>query len=148
MTSWHRKKHCIFLTLCEGNPPATGRFPSQRANNIWLWCFIVVNRNMWYKRLSCLWFEKPWRSCDQIWCDQISSTACHDIYGDVIIFHIYVCVCVRVCVATLCGAICHGRVFESTQELSTSWWGECLSKKLRLEKKTMGYNYTLQRHFS
>ena len=40
----------ILLALCEGNPPVTGGFPSQKANNVEHWCF--------------LWFEMWWCSCD------------------------------------------------------------------------------------
>ena len=30
----------ILLTLCKGNPPVTGGFPSQRASNVDLWYFL------------------------------------------------------------------------------------------------------------
>ena len=37
----------ILLALCEGNPPVTGGFPSQRASNAELLCFIChCNENM------------------------------------------------------------------------------------------------------
>ena len=35
MMSWH-----ALLVLCEGNPPVTGGFPSQRASNMKFWCFL------------------------------------------------------------------------------------------------------------
>ena len=37
------------LDLCDDNPPATGRFPSQRANNTEFWRFLC-------------WWETRWRS--------------------------------------------------------------------------------------
>ena len=37
---WHHDMGILtaLLALCEGNPPVTGDFPSQRANNAELWC--------------------------------------------------------------------------------------------------------------
>ena len=40
-----KRCHCMetfsaLLVLCEGNPPVTGGFPSQRASNIEPWCFL------------------------------------------------------------------------------------------------------------
>ena len=34
--NWHQRKHQMLasLALCEGNPPVTGGFPSQRASNV------------------------------------------------------------------------------------------------------------------
>ena len=51
------------LTLCAGNSPATGEFPSQRPVT---WSFDVFLDLRLNKRLSkqswCWWFETPWRS--------------------------------------------------------------------------------------
>ena len=38
------------LALCEGNPPGTGRFPSQRASNADLWCYFIVSPNKQIKK--------------------------------------------------------------------------------------------------
>ena len=50
------------LDLCEGDPPVTGGFPSQRTGNLDFDVFFDVSLN---KRLnkpsSCRWFETPWR---------------------------------------------------------------------------------------
>ena len=49
------------LALCEGNPPVTGGFPSQRTSNAEMFFFdIPLNKRM-NKHLSCRWFEMPWR---------------------------------------------------------------------------------------
>ena len=37
MTSWHAS---ALLALCEGNPPVTGGFPSQRVSKAWLCCLL------------------------------------------------------------------------------------------------------------
>ena len=51
----------------EGNPPVTGRFPSQRASNTDLDTFFAVRLNkLWNKQSSCRWFEMAWSSCDKI----------------------------------------------------------------------------------
>ena len=78
---WHYKQHkrdkqdfvgrhhnmetlSVLLSFCEGNPPVTGRFPSQRTSNTELWCFYChVSKQAivkWWK------FEMPWCSCDII----------------------------------------------------------------------------------
>ena len=47
ITMLHRWRHHViekpftFLTLCEGNPPVTGGFPSQRASNAELWYLLL-----------------------------------------------------------------------------------------------------------
>ena len=50
------------LSLCEGNPPVTGGFPSQRDSNteIW-WVFISLNKLL-NKLLSFRWYQTPWHS--------------------------------------------------------------------------------------
>ena len=32
------------LSLCAGNPPVTGGFPSQRDSNVYLWCVFSQSR--------------------------------------------------------------------------------------------------------
>ena len=40
----------MLLSLCAGNPPVTGGFPSQRDSNADLWCYFVVSwRKLFYK---------------------------------------------------------------------------------------------------
>ena len=57
------------LVLCEGNPPVTGGFPSQRASNPELWWFLccypeyVVEQTIELKGFKG--FKTPWRSCDE-----------------------------------------------------------------------------------
>ena len=53
------------LALCDGNPPVTGGFPSQRASNTGFGVFFDVSQNeLLSKHLICQWFETPWCSCD------------------------------------------------------------------------------------
>ena len=42
-SGWRKRKHqsSLLLALCEGNPPFAGGFPSQRASNKELWCFLL-----------------------------------------------------------------------------------------------------------
>ena len=42
-----REKITMLLALCEGNPPGTGGFPSQRASNVALWCPFAVSIRCW-----------------------------------------------------------------------------------------------------
>ena len=56
--SWYETLSAL-LALCEGNPPVTGGFPSQRTSNADF--DVTVNKRL-NKQLSCRWFEKPWRS--------------------------------------------------------------------------------------
>ena len=44
MASWHGNISTITVTLalCQGNPPVTGGYPSQRASKVELRCFFVV----------------------------------------------------------------------------------------------------------
>ena len=50
------------LALYEWNPPVTGVFPSQRANNAGFDVFINVSLNKRLnKQMTCLWFETPSR---------------------------------------------------------------------------------------
>ena len=58
MTSGHR--NALRITILCGNPPVTSGFPSQRANNVELWCFRVCTNNaelwcfLWcYRDKSC-----------------------------------------------------------------------------------------------
>ena len=51
------------LALCEGNPPVTGEFPSQRTSNLELWCCHCVSlKKMLNKQSSCRWFQASWYS--------------------------------------------------------------------------------------
>ena len=53
------------LALCEGNPPLTGGFPSQRVSNVGLWCiFVAILNKLLNKVLRSWWFETPWHSGD------------------------------------------------------------------------------------
>ena len=40
MTSWPGSAYSELLALCEGNPPVTGGFLSQRASNAGRWCLL------------------------------------------------------------------------------------------------------------
>ena len=55
------------LALCEGNPLVTGVWPSQRTNNVELWClfyfFIGLNKLL-NKQLSYQWSKLPWSPGD------------------------------------------------------------------------------------
>ena len=44
---WHHDMETIsaLLTLCEGNTPVTGRFPSQMASNVEFWCCLCCCPN-------------------------------------------------------------------------------------------------------
>ena len=55
--SWHGNTSVI-TGLCEGNPPVTGGFPSQRASDVELWCFLYwsIPRSCWSKLAICQWF--------------------------------------------------------------------------------------------
>ena len=72
--SWWRyqmKAFSALLALCEGNPPVTGRFPSQRPVTRSFDMSFDLHLN---KRLSkdsrCRWFETPsrsiWRHCNNV----------------------------------------------------------------------------------
>ena len=53
------------LTLCEGNPPVTGGFPTRWTSDEDIWCFFDVSLNeMLNKPTINWWSETPWRSCD------------------------------------------------------------------------------------
>ena len=43
--SWIQSLLVTLLALCEGNPPVTGGFPSQRDSNVKFWCVFVVSLN-------------------------------------------------------------------------------------------------------
>ena len=68
---WHHQMGTVSmsLALCEGNPPVTGGFPSQRPVMQKFYVFFDLHLN---KRLSkpsrCQWFETPshslWRHCN------------------------------------------------------------------------------------
>ena len=49
------------LPLCEGKPPVTGAFLSQRAANVGFLFDISLNKRL-NKSFSCWWLETPWRS--------------------------------------------------------------------------------------
>ena len=52
---WHKDREMLsaLLALCEGNPPVTGRLPSQRESNLELDVSFVVCLNKWLNRWSC-----------------------------------------------------------------------------------------------
>ena len=51
------------LALCEGSPPVTGDFPSQRAINAGYDAFFDVNiAKRFNKQSQRRWFETPWHS--------------------------------------------------------------------------------------
>ena len=51
MTSSNGKLSAL-LALCEGNPPVTDGFPSQRVCNVGLYCFFYVSPNKFLNRYS------------------------------------------------------------------------------------------------
>ena len=68
-TWWHHHMESLstLLTLCEGNPPATGRFPSQRD----LWCFFICDPEESVEHivyLLMIWDAKAliWHYCNDI----------------------------------------------------------------------------------
>ena len=77
------------LTLCEGNPPVTSRFPSQRPVTQGFGVFFDVHLNKRFnKHLRRWWFEMPlhplwcqcnaiaWASVEEIlWCNMVWSVA-------------------------------------------------------------------------
>ena len=59
------------LSLCEGNPPATGGFPSQRSVTRSFGVFFDLHLNKWLsKQWRRRWFEMPshwlWHHCNDI----------------------------------------------------------------------------------
>ena len=70
---------CTLLAICEGNPPITGRFTSQRATNVELWC-CKLNQSVEQSvkllvisdTLSCMWhlILKLHGTCmmEHVWC--------------------------------------------------------------------------------
>ena len=66
LTTWWRHQMEIFsalLALCEGNPPVTGGFPSQRpvAQSVDVFLDVHLNKRL-RKQSKWWWFETPWRS--------------------------------------------------------------------------------------
>ena len=60
--TWKRLPY--YWPLCEGNPPVTGGFPSQRVSNAHAKCFLCSRLNELLKtQSSCRLFETPCRSC-------------------------------------------------------------------------------------
>ena len=53
------------LALCEGNPPVTGGFTSQKASSTGFDIYFNVSLNKLLKnQLNIQWFDTSWRSCD------------------------------------------------------------------------------------
>ena len=65
---WHHQMETfsVLLALCEGNPPVTGGFPSQRpvTQSFDVFFYMCLNKRL-SKQLKCQWFEMP--SCS-LWC--------------------------------------------------------------------------------
>ena len=61
--TWWLNDRNIFpwLVLCEGDPPYTGGFSSQKTSNAELWCTVEQRLT---KQGSCRWSETPKRSYD------------------------------------------------------------------------------------
>ena len=86
ITWWRHQMETIsaLLTLCVGNSPVTGEFPSQRSVTRSSDVFFDLRLN---KRLSKQswgwWFETPsrslWRHCNEQWCLQWGITKIYDI---------------------------------------------------------------------
>ena len=64
------KTFSALLALCVGNPLDSNGFPSERDNNMELWCFLDVSHNkLLNKQLSCPWFELSmiWVAVAHMW---------------------------------------------------------------------------------
>ena len=63
--AWWRhlmKTFPALLAPCEGNPPVTGGFPSQRPVTRSFGVFFDIRLNKWLgKQWGCRWFETQWR---------------------------------------------------------------------------------------
>ena len=66
--SWNGNTlHITLLALCEGNPPVTSGFPSQKASNAELSCLLDVSLyELFSKQLSCQLSDMPHYSYDTI----------------------------------------------------------------------------------
>ena len=69
---WRHQTFSALLALCEGNPPVTGWFPSQRPVTWSIDVFFDLRQNKRLNKQSRRrWFETPWRSlwrhCSVIW---------------------------------------------------------------------------------
>ena len=84
---WHHQMETFFalLALCEGNPPLTGGFPSQRPvtrlfNVFFDLCLNIRLNKQWRRR----WFEAPspslWRQCNGISWNLLVMAAALKIY--------------------------------------------------------------------
>ena len=73
MTASHRNDFCI-AGLCEGNPPVTAGFPSQRASNVQLWCFLL-SQHEWAVELQAIISAFYW----------IKNLVLKGLYGNVIL---------------------------------------------------------------
>ena len=61
------KTFSALLALCEGNPPVTGGFPSQKISKVGFdFAFVVKLNSSMSKQSWGWWFETPRRSCDVI----------------------------------------------------------------------------------
>ena len=78
MTSRHRNAFHL-LVLCEGNPPISGGFPSQRVSNAEFWCFLWCQPEEAFEktiRLAMIWdaiLHDLRRSCDVIYLHSMMS---------------------------------------------------------------------------
>ena len=64
MKSWHG--NCFkLLALCEGNPPVTGGFPSQRVSNAEFWCFLCCQSEFVDQVVG---FLMIWAVMTSLWC--------------------------------------------------------------------------------
>ena len=58
----YTKTLSALLAHCDGNPPVTSGFPSQRTSNACFHVFNVSQDKRLNKQSSCRWFDAPWRS--------------------------------------------------------------------------------------
>ena len=67
ITSWNETLSAL-LALCEGNPPVSGGFPSQRASNVKLWCILWCSPEQMVKnsRFAGNFIRRPTPSCNVI----------------------------------------------------------------------------------
>ena len=69
MSRWRHQMETFsaLLALCEGNPPATGGFPSQRSVTRSFDVFFDESLNRQLNiQWNCRWFETPWSPCDVV----------------------------------------------------------------------------------
>ena len=61
---WHSDTLSALLSLCEGNPPVNGGFPTQKHSDAESWCFFVVSPNLLLNKDPIgLWFETSLYCC-------------------------------------------------------------------------------------